>query len=246
MDKALELPVKVLEKPHWRVNIRPSIYKEELVPSLSKCYEIIEKNKLSLRGWDYPHLSNKDDQRGQGSSWIASWSDFMGHMEYWRFYQSGQFLHLFSVREAAEVGWREKLQENMQRHLSFRKDIQWEKVPGFISFLNFIFLITEIYEFATRLCQSQIYKGTLNVDIRIYGIQGFVLAADWNRFWRDYYSASENELGRTWTCESDSLVAESSEKTLQTILWFFERFGWLSPSEDIIRRDIQDYLKGKY
>src|ERR671931_2326189 len=94
-----KLPVPVLDFPHWRVNIRPVIYQEELIPSLAKCFETVEQTKVRLRGWDYPHLSTKNNQRCQGVNWAGSWSNFMGHNEYWRFYQSGQFIHLFSIRE---------------------------------------------------------------------------------------------------------------------------------------------------
>ena len=96
------LPVPVLEGPHWRVNLRPSEYLPELIPTLSQCFEIIQQTKVHLRGWDYPHLSTRNTERASGSNWIASWTPFMNHNEYWRFYQSGQFLHLFSVREITE------------------------------------------------------------------------------------------------------------------------------------------------
>lgn len=240
-----QLPVPVLDSPHWRVNFKPDEYHEDLIPTLAKCFEIIQKNKLSLRGWDYPHLSNRDNERAVGTNWIASWSDFMGHKEYWRFHQSGQYLHLFSVREATEPEWRQKMQSDMRSHLSFMEDVKWDEVPGFISMLNFVYSMTEIFEFAARLCQAEIYSGILSIDVRIKGIKGFVLAADWDRAWHSYYAASENDLGRSWSLKSDVLIAESSEKSLDAIIWFFERFGWLSPSIEVIRKDQDNFLKGR-
>ncbi len=240
-----QLPVPVLDGPHWRVNFRPDVYKEDFIPSLKQCFEIVEKNKLSLRGWDYPHLSNRQNERAVGNNWVASWSDFWGHREYWRFYQSGQFLHLFGVREATETEWRQKLQMEMKSHLSFMKDIDWDQVPGFISFINLIYSMTEIFEFAARLCQAQVYDGVLNIDIRINGIKGFVLAPEGGRVWHSYYAASENELSRSWSLQSDVLVAESAEKSLTAIIWFFERFGWLSPSQEVIRGEQNKFLKAR-
>jgi hypothetical protein len=238
----VELPVPVLRGPHWRVNFSLDEYKGELIPTLKKCFEIVEKNKLSLRGWDYPHLSNFDTERGVGNNWVASWSDFMGHLEYWRLYQSGQFLHLFSVGEATRPEWRQKLQSQMRR-LSFMQNIDWENVPGFISILNFIYTMTEIFEFASRLCQAEVYKGILNIDIRLKGIKGFVLSAE--GIWRNYYSATDNEIGSSWSFESDFLVAKSADQALNTIAWFFERFGWLSPSINVFRQDQENFLKGR-
>jgi hypothetical protein len=237
----IKLPVPVIENPHWRVNFRPDDYNEELIPTLKKCYEIIEKNKLSLRGWDYPHLSNFNTERGTGNSWVASWYDFMHHLEYWRLYQSGQFLHLFSVGEATRVEWREQLRSQMGNFAL--QDIDWEKVPGFISILNFIYRMTEIFEFASRLCQAEVYKGLITIDIKLKGIKGFVLSAEW--IWRNYYAATENEIGSSWSYESDILVAESADQALKAIAWFFERFNWLSPPIDVFRQDQDNFLKGR-
>lgn len=239
------LPVDVLDHPHWRINYRPHEYIEERIPSLGQCFKIIEKNRVSLRGWDYPHLSNHQKERGQGTNWVASWSSFMGHREYWRFYQSTQFLHLFSVREATEDGWRTKLQTQTASHLSHMDHINWNNVPGFISLLNFIYCATEIVEFAARLCQSEVYKGELDITIQLNKIKGFVLTTEWDRVWLEYYSASEDMLGKTWTIDSGSLIADSAQYSLDVVVWFFERFGWLNPTIAVLRKDIDNYLRGR-
>ena len=103
--------------------------------------------------------------------------------------------------------------------------------------------MSEIFEFAARLCQAQVYTGVLNIDIKVKGIKGFVLAPEGGRTWPNYYAASENELSHTWSLQSDILVAESSEKALAAITWYFERFGWLSPSQEIIRSEQNKFLK---
>jgi hypothetical protein len=81
----------------------------------------------------------------------------MGHNEYWRLYQSGPFLNLFSVREAAEPEWRKKMESDMRSHLSYMDEVEWNEIPGFISIINFNYQITEIYEFSARLCEAKIY-----------------------------------------------------------------------------------------
>ena len=86
-----KLPVAVLEHPHWRVNYRPAAYVAKRLPRLSDCLEVLQKTRVRLRGWDFPHLPSGEPQLIYGDSWIAGWSDFKGHLEYWRFYQSTQF-----------------------------------------------------------------------------------------------------------------------------------------------------------
>jgi len=196
MSKApARLPVPVLEHPHWRVSIRPEAYIPDVIPSLSKCFEIVEKNRVRFRGWDYPHLSRHEQERGHGKTWVASWANFMGHFEYWRLYQSSQFLHLFSVRESTEPRWRQKLQAETESHLSHYRHVNWNDVPGFFSLTNFTYCVTEIIEFTTRMVQSGTYAGTVNISIELNGIQGFVLTTSWERAWFKYYAASEDALG---------------------------------------------------
>jgi hypothetical protein len=233
-----ELPVPVLKYPHWRINFRPGEFEKELIPNLGKCLEIIQRTKLSLRGWDYPHLS-REDKREYGNNWISSWSDFMGHNEYWRFFQSGQFIHLFSVREATEPDFKRHVQRTVSR-------VDWEKVPGFFSILNFVYTVTEIFEFAARLCEAGVYEGRLNVDIQIKGIKGFILIfTDWDRDVGDYYSAKSNELRHSWEIETSVIIAESTKHSLTAIAWFFERFGWLPPPIEIFRKDQENLLTGR-
>ena len=233
-----DLPVPVLNYPHWRINFRPDQFNKELIPTLGKCLEIIQKTKLSLRGWDYPHLS-RENQREYGNNWISSWSDFMGHNEYWRFFQSGQFIHLFSVREATEPDFKNYVKSRFQQ-------VDWANVPGFLSILNFVYTATEIFEFAARLCEAGVYEGGLTVDIRIKGIKGFILMfTDWDRDVDDYYPAGTNELGHSWNIETSVLIAESSKHSLNAIAWFFERFGWLPPPIEIFRKDQENLLTGR-
>lgn len=240
-----ELPVPVRQYPHWRVLLRPGLYEEERISTLGECWAIVEQNRVRLRGWDYPHLSHRDSQRTQGVNWVASWSDFMERYEYWRLFQSGQFVHLFSVREATETAWREKLQGLTKGHLGHVKGLNWDAVPGYLHITNFVYSMTEVFEFAARLCQKGIYQGSLEVGIQLEGVKGFVLATDWDRAWYSYYPASENVIGKTWQLSTDDFVARSSEKSLEVVLWFFERFGWLDPAVQVLRQDQENFLKGR-
>ena len=241
--ETLKLPVPVLDFPHWRVNIRPNTYQEELIPSLSRCFEIVEQTKVRLRGWDYPHLSTRDNQRCQGVNWVGSWSNFQGHNEYWRFYQSGQFIHLFSIRESTENSFRSHLEKTSRAHHYFREP-DWSSVKGFVSVLNFFYTVTEIFEFGARLCQKELYRGDVQIRIDLKGIKGFMLMVDPDRSWHACYQASENHLGKTWTVRSDVLIGESANKSLDAIVWFFERFGWLNPPIEGLRSDQEQFLKG--
>jgi hypothetical protein len=234
------LPVPVFDYPHWRVTIRPADYTPELIPNLCDCFDTVEKCKVSLRGWDYPHLSRRQSERGQGDNWVASWSTFMGHVEYWRLYQSGQFLNLFAVREFSEKEFGDHLRQVSASHF---RGVDLAKVPGFISITNFLYTMTEIFEFAARLCQSGPLGGTIVIGIALKDIRGFALTTDWDRAWFNLYQASQDVLKKEWTIPSDSLMSKSASHSLEAVRWFFERFGWLDPSMAILQTDQQTFIR---
>jgi hypothetical protein len=236
------LPIPVLEYPHWRVTYRPSTYEENRIATLAECLEVVSKHRVSLRGWDFPHIPPRNDELQFGSRWIAAWSDFMGHLEYWRFYQSTQFLYLGSVREVTEKEWAERLRQTQrvvdQKELS---DSQ-----GFLSITNFIYNVTEIFEFAARLAQASVYSEAVEITIRLSGIRGFILVADPDRMWRNAYAASEPVLSYQQTLTPADLVTTAADAAVNCTAWFFERFGWLNPNVAVIRSDQQKLLTGRF
>lgn len=236
------LPVPVLEYPHWRVTYRPSSYDENRIGTLSECFEVVSKNRVSLRGWDFPAIPPRNDELQFGSRWIAAWSDFMGHLEYWRFYQSTQFLYLGSVREVTEADLAERLRRT--QYFPHKRDLS--EVPGFLSVTNFIYNVTEIFEFAARLAQSSVYADPVQITIRLVGIRGFILAGDGDRPWLNAYVASEPVLSCQRTLTPADLVATSAEAAVESTVWFFERFGWLKPNVDMIRWDQQKLLTRRF
>lgn len=229
-----QLPVPVLQTPHWCVNLRPEYYEPELIPTLSKCSSLIEQNRVKLGEWSYPY---ENYESVQGSNWIASSTDFFGRKEYWRFYQSSQFVHLFSIIEVTKPGYRNNLQKQSSQLLSYKK-INPSSVPGFIIITNFVYTVTEIFEFAARLCTNGIYRGKINITISLNKIKGFILTKE-EKFpeLRCLYQANENILNYSLPVASDALVANSPEQSLKAIVWFFERFGWLDPPVEAFKKD---------
>ena len=92
---------EIRKTAYWRVLIRPTEFQQDRIASLSACLDTIEKAKVSLRGWDYPHTERNQIVRGQ--EFIEHQVNFMGHAEYWRLYQSGQFVNYFSSREETRL-----------------------------------------------------------------------------------------------------------------------------------------------
>ena len=231
------LSVPVLDGPHWRVVVRPASYSAERIGSLSECFELIRRNKLSLRGWDFPHLWREG--KGQGNDWVASWGTFEEHQEYWRFHQSGQFLDLFCVRETDAV-WSKKLAEQSRFHRS-DGPLDWDSVRGYLSLVNTIYIVTEVFEFAARLSQHDAFDDRVVVGLHLQGIEQFVLTTTFERSWRCRL-CTEDRLGKVWELPRADLISDTPSHSLKACLWLFERLGWLDPPEVVIQKEIDDFL----
>lgn len=241
----LSLLEKIKATPHYRIAIRPEHFKPDLIPNLKTCVETIERTKVSLRGWDFPYLSREDQERAYGNNWVSSWANFYG-MEYWRFFQSGQFIHYLGVSEKINLDWETKLQSTLKRHLSYMKDLDFSTIPGVMSISGIIYTITEIFEFAIRLCQKEVYTDLIVIEIALNNAAGFALVADSNRVWHSLHQASSQSISKEWKIQASDLMTSGHDLSMEAILWLFERFGWLDPSQEILKRDQEKFLSGQY
>jgi hypothetical protein len=239
---SVQLPVAVRDYPHWRVTYRPATYEAERIRGLAECLEIVTQNRVRLRGWDFPFTpTSGDKQLEYGSHWIAAWSDFWDHLEYWRFYQSTQFVYLGSVREFTEKPWDARLRSSQRL-----SDGDAASARGFLSITEVIHNLTEIMEFAARLSQAGVYREPLEISIQVKQIERFALAADPGRRLNRAYFTSEPELTYRRLFDPAELVANAAEEAIACSVRFFERFGWLNPDLSVLRTDQQKLLRQEY
>jgi hypothetical protein len=240
VSETTQLPVRVLQFPHWRVSFQPDRYQEDRIPSLGRCVELVQQSKVLLRGWDFPHLSHHEEERHYAANYLASWADFMGTIEYWRLYQSGQFVHLNAVEEIVRPDWK----AGKFNVGGMRSENEWAAVPGHLNFLNAFYRIIEVFEFAARLSEKGVYDNQLEISIQLKQVRGFVLTADTGRHWPVMRAANDDDLCRSWMFAVPTLIAERSELSLSAAVWFFERFSWLNPPLEVLRREQQNFLRG--
>lgn len=237
IEASLPLPVKA--SAHWRVILSPHVFQKYRIPTLKECWALMESCRVSLRGWDYPHVDLQN--RENGNDWIASWCEFMGHREYWRFYQSGQFIHLFSFREDFYGD---------KPGMAFRGNVLG--VPngfspsGYVEIIQTLYIITEVFEFAERLAQKDVFGSHVSVVIEMTGIKDRVLFF-WDPFRHLYniYKATQETLSNEWRLETQGLLADSAELARQATVWFYERFGWMEAAPELLRSEQQKLLEGK-
>lgn len=221
-----EIPTSLIERirsrGHWRVVIRPTRFVEKLIPSVVDLFPIVQKSAVELRGWDFPHIAQ--NQRPHiDIDWVGQEFEWQHYLEIWRFYQSGQFVHVSGMfddwRDQSEL-WNRPLPANWQ--------------PGAdMPFTNTVWRFTEIFEFASRLAASDAYSAVdrVQVEIVLSRLQGRRLYVDAPRKtpFLNNYQATLNELPFSAEYNREDLIAESRKLALPPASELFQRFGYNPP-----------------
>jgi len=178
-------------------------------------------SRVLLRGWDYPHVEEKDIKPGH--DWIELSSDWAGHLEYWRLFMSGQFVHHFAAFER------------------FR-ELPWSPAPKrYLLVDSVVFTMTEIHEFASRLARYAAFEGDVEITIELKGTKGRHLASWWPE------DAMLHNLTR-YKCDVDvvpvcsvidaaDLQVRTSELALKAAIRILEGFGWFNPPRYLLAEE---------
>lgn len=198
-DTDSQVPQFILAAPYWRITLSPQTYNSQLLASRNDCYGLVEKNAIQIRGWSYPR---KPDSSTKGSDWIGVQTNHIRH-EYWRLYQSGQFINIAGT---------------------------WSKVNNIITDGEIIYTVTAAFRFAANLCQQEIYTEGITIMMGLNNVKdfGFKVESDLNNLSSQHRKATDNSYQKTWILQSNSLSSTIDEQAFEAIVWFVECF-WSSP-----------------
>jgi len=224
-----ELLEKIRSRGYWKVVIHPATFVDKRVPNIPELYQILQKTSVQLRGWDFPHLDTQTKPRID-KDWIGQEIDWEYHVELWRFYQSGQFVHLSGMAE----DWR-----NQSRLAPPPEDWELGLVLGVE---RTVFRFTEIFEFAARLSLTGAGEEQVHMEIVVSGLKDRALRVDpANRTpFPSSMKASIKELPYKADLPRIQLITEPRQLALKPAVEVFRRFGW-DPNLDLLR-DMQDKL----
>lgn len=226
---------------YWRIHFEPLDYVEKLTP-LRTCKEIVQRNSVSLRGWNYPHIPGRNDEKtgmASGSNYYEGWLDWEGrhHKEFWRMYQSGQFIHYKGLVE----DWHQNYEV---RNMWEREDFVAQ--PGeVLGVISATYLITEIFEFLSRLQAEELYNSGVKVTIGLHNTSGRKLVIEeFSRVPLSYdRTTSASEIVFTQEFEAEELISNPSDLACNVIVYLFERFGWDPPNVEVIKKDQLNLLE---
>lgn len=237
-----ELLEKIQSYGYWKVIIRPNKHDENLISTINECKELIENNKLDLRGWDYPHIDSSGIKVASDNS-IHSYCDWPdGPMyEYWRFYQTGQFVHYFSMREDLRMSDLKKKQF---------QDEFGNKIEKFLSIISTLYSVTEIYKFASQLFLGNEKVEGVEIIIELHGVDNRMLTF-WDSFGR--------YLSRPYICEfpdgvlsvskiitRDILSDNYEDLALDATIEIFNKFNWTNVSKQVFKEDQKKLLERRF
>jgi len=225
MSTAQELGVldKIRLRGHWRVAIRPDSFQRDRIADRSELFRIVERNSVRLRGWDYPHI-DYENQPQQGVDWVGQECEWEDQIELWRLYQSGQFIHFLALCG----DWRD-------RSTIWTPEPGWR--PGqFLYYLDTIYTLLEIFEFAARLALSVAGAPVMVVQIDLKALQGRRLTTtDSSIALRRDYRTNSAEWNYRWQGSQTALIAEPRELAATASRDLFAGFG-LNVTDEVLRR----------
>lgn len=197
---------KIRSRGYWRVIIRPLKFMQDRIPELGHCKNLVRDNAVRLRGWDYPHYDMTAEPRS-GLDYVEQSSSFLSHIEAWRLYQSGQFVHYKALWE------------------------DWEEHSGippkeYLSIIGTVYLLTEIYEFASRLGSKGVLGDSCEIQVTLSNTANRKLKTFDPR--RPLFVKCEtmlNEIPHSVSFATADIMAHSAELSLEHAIWLFQRFN---------------------
>lgn len=217
---------------HWTINIHPLKFEEKRIIKISDCKKAISDARVRLRGWDYPHIDSKGII--VGNDWVASYSDWERHREYWRFYQSAQFIHYFVCRE--------DLQKNLRQQIYYANS----NAKSFLSIVSSIYTVTEVFLFASRLAEKELFKEGLNISIELDKMQDRQLFFyDQTRVLFDDYLCNIENFKISKNFSNQEIVASFHDIAIDFMIEIFERFNMDNIPKDLLKNEQNKFLSGR-
>ncbi|MGR4842458.1 hypothetical protein ACIPSK_07480 [Rhizobium sp. LARHSG275] len=228
MQEGLAEKIKAIG--HWRVNIRPL---QPIDPPLAmnECHERVAKANVSLRGWDYPHIQRNTEHGGAANvgTYAENWCDWSNHVEFWRMYRSGQFLHYRALSE------------------DLSNEGQNRPAGPALSVLGAVYTVTEATEFLSRLYNGGLYKDGASINVTLgksADRQLWISEFDRMPFYDEKRTNAE-ELVIERSLLAAELEGEAGAVSLSILLELFDHFGW-NPDTSLIQRDQERFYKRQW
>ncbi|MBI2448243.1 ATP-binding protein [Candidatus Microgenomates bacterium] len=203
---------------YWEIVVKPTEYKKDLIPDITKVKQAVENQRVQLRGWDFPHLDKNDF--ANFSKGVQSWTKFEPkHYEAFRLFQSGLFVYKITLREDGAK--------------------QDETDTGkALSYIGAIYSITEFLLFSKQFYVDELnYDGDIDIGIKLYGAEDRKLKSyDFNILLYDWYICRESVVSLDERVSSVKLKSLWKETANDLCIKLFKIFNFNEVSFQTIEK----------
>jgi len=230
-----ELKGKIDSIGNIKVIFEPNIYSENLIPK-KELQNILEKSKVNLRGWSFPHIPTETNDNNKRPYFISDggiefYDCWSGIMEIFRFYQSGQFLAKMALREDT---------------MGKLRNVEL-KAGEYLDFLGVIYKVTEVSIFIKNIIENtEIEGGTIIIEIN--NTKGRKLDSIFNNmidsFYDDYISGM-NPVTVSCKFDREKIVNNPLQISRELIGDIFTEFNWTNYSEQMIQTHQENLVNRK-
>jgi len=221
---SLQAPVldeRIRSRANWQVIVRPETFEQDRVSKVTELSNILTALKVQIRGWDFPHIDWQQSPAVEVHSIRQSY-EFSHHLEWWRFFQSGQFLFVGGLSEE----WRDVSSQ-------WPAPAGWQP-GGYVHIPAALYRITEIVEFASRLSTSEAGAEVMSIQISLRRVENMALDfGQTGRILTRDYKTGVDEIPVSLIVQRGPLVAESRAIARDLTAQLLQRFGY-DPAPQIL------------
>ncbi|MEJ2880447.1 AlbA family DNA-binding domain-containing protein [Pedobacter sp. GR22-6] len=232
-----ELLKNIMRRGYWKIQFIPVKFGD--IPTVKECLDIVSRSRTRLN-WDFPHVppnNNNSEKVVPLESGYEMESDLGARKEYWRLYQSEQFL---MYRALIEDWYAED---------PFRSELAKDRKAGvtLTIYSSLVFLITETFEFLSRLYQNGLFQDGVKVSMTLYNLKDRKLRIDAlgrMPFSYDRITGAE-QISLTQNLNPDEILTNGLAVGNQFILSVLDKFAYNPPPEMILGWQ-KDWLGGTF
>lgn len=227
-----ELMEDIKSRGYWRVEFHSTEYQAKRLKTRASMEALVSNAMVSLRGWPYPYYqANETVYNGK---WLEGWVAWSNYREYWRLYESGQWIHYARLQGAGAP--REEVFRGMTplppEHAGY------VHIRGYV-----LFTLTEMFRFAVGLAQGGVLDPTAFLSVQLHNTKDYMLYESFERFFTfRYVNQSDMPITLEETIPASELPAAADRMALEMAIKVFSVFGWI-PADAAIRNLTEDQRK---
>lgn len=227
---------KLKAEPRFAFRFVPGI--DNMKIPKKRMHDLITENAVQLRGWDLPHAHGIENAQ----DYIFNAVDWDLHLEFWRFYQSGQFVMSSSFWDT-KPGIQVQLRQQFDKFVLTASPAQKQQVKLVIGFVGMIYSITEYYLFASRLAKA-LGIVDFSFELSLHNIENTaIVPGDPAVPWHAFYRSAIDEI--RFKPESREIIADPLAASVEALTETFECYQWTN-SEGAVKHWQERLMAGRF